>query len=194
MNPGLPTATCAEISNSFLPFLFSHFADAGIPWKNRHRHNDVCTTPTTLMPHQAEHQGKAGGSKQQGEKKNRSYKAEIKMQNKSHNRRDQEQKKQIQETGTNKLDRWSDARRCVLLGFSRYDDALVPIKMAVAWMPSLFLFICLCWNKAPSLGQQAAIQNVAISCVCWEQHWQMGTAGFSHAGLQHFCSQCCTWL
>lgn len=73
----------------------------------------VCTIPTTLMPRQAEHQGKAGGSKHrerrreqaQGEKENRSCKAEIKMQNKSHNRRDQEQKKQIQETGTSKLDR-----------------------------------------------------------------------------------------
>jgi len=73
--------------------------------KNQHKHNDACTILTTLTPRQAERQGKAGGSKHKGEKENRSCKAEIKMQNKSHNRRDQEQKKQIQETGTSKLDR-----------------------------------------------------------------------------------------
>lgn len=87
-------------------FLFQSLCRCRHPMeKNQHKHNDACTIPTTLTPRQAERQGKAGGSKHKGEKENRSCKAEIKMQNKSHNRRDQEQKKQIQETGTSKLDR-----------------------------------------------------------------------------------------
>lgn len=93
-----------KCSNTLLSFFFSYFADIGIKGRKQHDHHAACTVSTALLPRQAEHQGRMGG-KHEGEKEHGACKAEIKMQNKNYSRGDQEQKRQIQETGTREADR-----------------------------------------------------------------------------------------
>jgi len=70
VSSGMPAPTWVEmLQHPFLLLLQPHFADTSIKWKKINTN----TTPfalfssAALTPHQAEHQGKAGGSQHRGE-------------------------------------------------------------------------------------------------------------------------------
>lgn len=189
---GLPAPTWAEMLQHLFLFFQPHFADASIKRekKSQSEHHTTCILHFSCLGATSSRTSGQGGREQAQGRDGRKtgHTEEIKTQTKKHNRQDQQQKRQIQETGICELDRWSDARSPYMtVGFSRYYDALVPIQMAVTWMPSLCLSIYLCWNQAmaaPSPGQQAAFQNSMIAC---KSIWQMGRAGFGCRDLHHSC-------
>lgn len=112
---GLPAPTWQRCFN--IPFFSFHpyFADTSIKLNKNENPKTDFKSPNMnikllaffiLMLQQAEHQGKVGGSTcKERQSANRSHKEEIKTQTKTHNRQDQPQKRQIQETGSHELDR-----------------------------------------------------------------------------------------